>query len=910
MKTQPKQTVILPLEGVESGHCANIVEKGLAGLTGVQDSRVELNNQRAIVQMDTSLALKDVVRTVRDLGYGVTALKSSFPVLGMTCASCAVSVQTLLSRQPGVVNATVNYAAATVQIEYLADETGPAAFRQTLQAIGYDLFADEADGTSSLEAVRHQSLVLLRRKAWLAIALSVPLAAIGMFFMDMPYANYIMWALASPIVLWVGKDFFVNAWKQARHGSANMDTLVALSTGVAYGFSVFNTLFPEVWHAHGLHGHVYFEAAGVVIAFILLGKLLEERAKGNTSSAIKKLIGMQPKFVNLIAPSGEETQVEIANVKPGDTVLVRPGEKIAVDGVLESGASYVDESMLSGEPVPVLKQTGDTAYAGTLNQKGSFRLRASKAAGESLLAQIIRTVQDAQGSKAPVQKLVDRIAAVFVPVVLETAVISFLTWYVWGGEDGLTRGLLAFVTVLVIACPCALGLATPTAVMVGVGKGAEQGILIRNAESLELARQIDTIVLDKTGTITEGKPRVTNEWWLDPSADIKGVLKGLEQASEHPLAGAVVSHLQGITSVPVSGFQSHTGEGVSGLVTDKTYFAGSKDMLSRRQINLRPDLLQQAKKWQAQEKTVVWFADAAHVLAIFAISDQVKAGSAAAIATMKELGMQVYMLTGDQEPTARAIAAQVGLANAEVVAGVLPNEKADFISRLQQAGKKVAMVGDGINDSPALAQADVSIAMGKGSDVAIDIAKMTIISSDLGKVPEAIQLSRETIKTIRQNLFWAFIYNLIGIPLAAGILYPLNGFLLSPMVAGAAMALSSVSVVANSLRLKMKSAHGQANPANVEEVAGHEKVKLLIEQNTDHMETTTNKGSLTFKTNINCGGCVAGVTPALNKVAGEGKWRVDTDNPEKILQVEGSDASAAEIESAVKSAGFKIEPVH
>jgi Cu2+-exporting ATPase len=618
----------------------------------------------------------------------------------------------------------------------------------------------------------------------------------------MPYANEIMWAFSTPVVLWLGRDFFINAWKQAKHRSTNMDTLVALSTGIAYLFSVFNMLFADFWHSRGLHAHVYFEAAAVIIAFILLGKLLEEKAKGSTSSAIKKLIGLQAKTVIVLQSDGSEKETVIEELEVGDIILVKPGEKIAVDGIVISGSSYVDESMLSGEPIPVFKEKNEKVFAGTVNQKGSFQFEAVKIGKETMLAQIIKMVQDAQGSKAPVQKLVDKIAGVFVPVVIGIAIMTFILWVALGGTNGLVQGLLAAVTVLVIACPCALGLATPTAIMVGVGKGAENGILIKDAESLELAKQIDAVVLDKTGTITEGKPQVTDIKWKEDEAVVKSVLLSIEKKSEHPLAEAVVSYLSGNSEVELSAFESITGKGVRGSHNGKTYLVGNKALLVENNIDISGELLEQADMWAEQARTVVWFANSESALSVIAISDKIKETSRSAIKQMQEQGIEVYMLTGDSEFTAKSIAQQVGIS--QYKAGVLPHHKAEFVKELQEQGRVVAMVGDGINDSSALATADVSIAMGRGSDIAIDVAKMTIISSDLAKIPQAIKLSKQTVATIKQNLFWAFIYNLIGIPIAAGLLYSINGFLLNPMIAGAAMAMSSVSVVSNSLRLKWK----------------------------------------------------------------------------------------------------------
>ena len=798
-----KETVYIPLEDVESEHCALIVEKGLAQVKGVETHKVELNNRRAAITVNDNEVVGEAVKAIKDLGYGVPTVKHTYPVLGMTCASCAGSAESMVKYAPGVVDASVNFGTGNLTVEFLPNMTNSEQIRKAVQDGGYDLLLeDENKQQETLEAIHAEKFRKLKNKTIWAVILSLPVVIIGMFFMDMPYGNEIMWAFSTPVVLWLGKDFFINAWKQAKHRSANMDTLVALSTGIAYIFSVFNMLFMDFWHQRGLHAHVYFEAAAVIIAFILLGKLLEEKAKGNTSSAIKKLMGLQPKTVIVIEADGTERQKAIEDVNAGDIILVKPGETIAVDGMVVSGNSYVDESMLSGEPVPVLKKENEKVFAGTINQKGSFQFKAVKVGKETMLAQIIKMVQDAQGSKAPVQKLVDKIAGIFVPVVMGIAILTFVLWFILGGDNGVVQGLLAAVTVLVIACPCALGLATPTAIMVGVGKGAENGILIKDAESLELAKKVNAIVLDKTGTITEGRPQVTGIQWLNNDDATKDILLSIEKQSEHPLAEAVVKHLDGVSTTTLSNFDSITGKGAKANHNNETYFVGNKKLLAENKITIGEQLQLQADEWGKQSKTVIWFANSKQALSVVAISDKIKETSVAAIKEMQDMGIDLYMLTGDNEATAKAIAQQTGIKHYK--AEVLPQHKADFVKELQQQGKVVAMVGDGINDSTALATADVSIAMGKGSDIAMDVAKMTIISSDLTKIPQAIRLSKQTVATIKQNLFWAFIYNLIGIPIAAGILYPINGFLLNPMIAGAAMALSSVSVVSNSLRLKWK----------------------------------------------------------------------------------------------------------
>jgi Cu2+-exporting ATPase len=802
MEKNTEDTIYLPLENVESEHCALIVDKGLSKVAGVQSHKVELNNRRAAITVKDKEAIGDAIATIKGLGYGVTTVRRKFPVLNMSCASCAVSVESMIQSVNGVISVSVNYATAELTVEYLPNMTNPVALQKVLQSVGYDLLTDdETSQQTSIENIQQEKFKKLKQKTVLAIVLSIPVVVIGMFFMDLSYANEIMWLFSTPVVLWFGKDFFINAWKQVKHRSANMDTLVALSTGIAYLFSVFNMLFPQFWHQRGLHAHVYFEVAAVIVAFILLGKMLEEKAKGKTSSAIKKLMGLQPKTVIVIQSDGTEKQTFVEDVTVDDIILVKPGEKIAVDGTLIKGSSYVDESMLTGEPVPVLKNINDKVYAGTINQKGSFQFKALKIGKETMLAHIIKTVQDAQGSKAPVQKLVDKIAGIFVPIVIGIAILTFVLWQIFGVDNGLVQGLLAAITVLVIACPCALGLATPTAIMVGVGKAAENGILIKDAESLELAKKVTAVVLDKTGTITEGKAVVTDVYWHNDNSNTASVLYSIEKKSEHPLADAVVKNFSKTEVVELSSFESITGKGVRATYLGENYFVGNRTFIKEQNISIDDMLLEKATAWTKEAKTVIWFTDSKQVLSLIAISDTIKTTSLSAIQQLHQMGIEVYMLTGDNESTAKAIAEKTGIDKFQ--ANMLPQDKAAFIKELQQQGKIVAMAGDGINDSTALATADVSIAMGKGSDIAMDVAKMTIVSSDLNKIPMAIRMSKQTVATIKQNLFWAFIYNVIGIPIAAGILYPVNGFLLNPMIAGAAMAMSSVSVVSNSLRLKL-----------------------------------------------------------------------------------------------------------
>jgi Cu2+-exporting ATPase len=733
-------------------------------------------------------------------------IKEIFPVLQMSCAACAVSVESMIKSVEGVQDAGVNFASQEAWVLYDPHLASPEKFREVVQSIGYDLLIETEHQEEAKESAHQHHIAGLKAKTTWSVILAVPVVLIGMFFMDLPYANWIMLLLSAPVVFYFGSSFFVNAFRQARYRKSNMDTLVALSTGIAWLFSAFNTFFPSFWHQKGLHAYVYFEAATVVIAFILLGKLLEEKAKSNTSSAIKKLMGLQPKTVFLVATENNIKEIPVSQVKVNDILLVKPGSKIPVDGTINDGFSYVDESMITGEPVPVGKKPGDKIFAGTINQKGSFKFVAEKVGGETLLAQIIKMVREAQGSKAPVQKMVDKIAGVFVPIVIVISILTFISWMILGGENAFTHALLTSITVLVIACPCALGLATPTAIMVGMGKGAENNILIRDAESLETAMKVDTVILDKTGTITEGRPELTDIVFANGAKEdeLKRILLSLELQSEHPLAEAVVRKLtnEGVESLAVSGFISHTGKGVSATFQSSSYLLGNEKFLIEKGIRPDNNLTAKLAQFESEAKTAIGFAKDDTMIAVIALADKIKTTSITAIKKMQDMQIEIHMLTGDNEKTASAIAEQVGIKDYK--AGMSPDAKADYIKMLQRKGRVVAMVGDGINDSQALAEADVSIAMGKGSDIAMDVAKMTLITSDLNSIPKALRLSVLTVQTIRQNLFWAFVYNVIGIPIAAGVLFPVNGFLLDPMIAGAAMAMSSVSVVGNSLRLKWK----------------------------------------------------------------------------------------------------------
>lgn len=730
----------------------------------------------------------------------------NFPVLEMHCAACAVSVETIVAAQPGVHSASVNYAAQTLTVDFDPKTITQERLQQAVRSAGYDLLLPAEDGSDRQEhrqeAAQQAHFRQLQRDTLLAGLFSIPTAAIGMFFMHWPPANWVMLALSAPVVFVFGRRFFVHAWKQARHGRANMDTLVALSTGIAFVFSAFNTAYPGYFQSLNLEAHVYYEAAAVVIFFILLGKLLEERARSRTSSAIKKLMGLQPKTAQIFK-NGQIQEIAISAIAVGDTLVVRPGERIAVDGRVSEGESYVDESMISGEPIPAAKRPGDAVYAGSVNQKGSFYFNAEKIGAETLLAQIIRTVEAAQNSKAPVQRLADRIAGVFVPIVLGIAMLTFLVWYFAGGEQALGHALLTSITVLVIACPCALGLATPTAIIAGVGKGAETGILIKDAEALETAHQVDTVIFDKTGTLTEGKPAVTDQYWIEPRTDrLANLLFSLEKRSEHPLAEAICRDLQALQSgMPaLEQFQSLTGKGVEAQYENKRYRVGNLPWLLQEGAELPESARKTLETWASEAYTVVGFTGDGRLIALFALADPLKPGASEAVQALKKAGIQTVMLTGDQAASATAIARAAGIEIVE--SGMLPADKARYVRALQAKGHIVAMTGDGVNDAEALALANVGIAMGKGSDIALETAKMTLLNSDLRILPKALTLSSKTVKTIRQNLFWAFFYNLIGIPIAAGVLYPVNGFLLHPMIAGAAMALSSVSVVSNSLRLR------------------------------------------------------------------------------------------------------------
>lgn len=740
----------------------------------------------------------------------------TFKLRGMSCASCASNVETAIQSVPGVESCSVNFGAEQAAVNYDPEKTSVADIQAALDDAGYaafpmqdDVLMDEDDEERRERAAEERQL---RRKVIFSVIIgavmvvgSIP-AMTGLVIPGFPMWLHNPWlqlVLTLPVMLWAGSGFFINAWKSLKHHSATMDTLVAVGTGTAYLYSLFPMLYPQWFLDQGLQPDVYFEIAAIIIALILLGNLLENRAKGQTSEAMRKLMGLQAKTARVIR-NGQEVDVPIADVVVGDVILVRPGEKIPVDGEIVEGASTLDEAMVTGESVPVRKKVGDEVIGATLNKMGSFKFRATRVGKDTFLAQIVKLVQQAQGSKAPIQRLADRVTSWFVPAVIAIAILTFVLWFNIMGN--VSMALITTVGVLILACPCALGLATPTSIMVGTGKGAENGILIKGAESLELAHKIQTIVLDKTGTITQGKPTVTDYLTVKGTANgnelaLLKLAGSLERNSEHPLAEAVVQYALGqqVTLTDPREFEAVAGSGVQGHVEGHWVQIGTHRWMSELGIATQ-SLKEQWDRLETQGKTAVWMAVDGQVEALMGIADAVKPSSAGAIRTLQKMGLEVVMLTGDNRRTAEVIAREVNVQR--VMAEVRPDQKANQIVKLQQEGKLVAMVGDGINDAPALAQADVGIAIGTGTDVAIAASDLTLISGDLWGIVTAIQLSRATIRNIRQNLFFAFIYNVAGIPIAAGILYPFFGWLLNPIIAGAAMAFSSVSVVTNALRLR------------------------------------------------------------------------------------------------------------
>lgn len=777
-----------------------------------------------------------------------------FPILGMSCASCAIHVQKVLRNEEGVRKADVNYASGEAHVDFDENKCTPLMLQASVRAAGYDLMLHSDE--DAVQAVRTKEYKKLKRMTVAGFVLALFLNVFG--FVNGAWVPWAVWIMATVVVFGLGWRFHVNAWHQAMHGTCNMDSLVALSTAISYFFSVWSFLWPDFWLSRGMIPHLYFDASGGIIAFILLGRLLEERATRGTGVAIRHLMGLQPRTVTVELSDGNQV-LEIKDLKEGEIVLVHPGERLAVDGRVKQGSSFVDESMLTGESVPVWKQVGDRVFAGTLNQKGAFRMIADKVSADTVLSHIIRLVQDAQGSKPPVQRLVDKVASIFVPAIILISIVTFVLWVILMPQGGLARGIMAMATVLIIACPCALGLATPTALMVGIGKGAEAGILVKDATALEVAAKMNAMVVDKTGTLTEGKPVVTDVFWTIDSRRARYILLTLEKGSEHPLAEAVVNFLEknyneeAIPNMPDLQITSTAGRGLVGVCNKDQYFVGNWEWMKENRVPINEYTEVKAEQWVREAKTVIWFGNGSGVMALMAVSDRLREVSCQAVNQWSKMGIETYMLTGDNKAVARAVAREVGIKHFK--AGVLPAEKAQFVKDLQQKGKIVAMVGDGINDSAALAQADLSIAMGEGSDMAMDTSMVTILGNNLLKIGEVVTLSRLTLRTVRQNLFWAFIYNVIAVPIAAGVLYPVYGFVLNPMIGGAAMALSSVSVVANSLLLGRK---------RLDSIKGRNLERNIMKQ--EYKIKTMKK---TFKVEgMMCQNCRKHVENALNSIEG------------------------------------------
>jgi Cu+-exporting ATPase len=810
--------LIIPLLGMHCANCANTIGRGLKRTAGVSEANVSYANERAVITYDPkAVSPQQLIDTVKDLGYGAALAEADLPIGGMTCNNCANTITRSLKRLDGVLDVNTSYASERTHITYLPSMVELGDIRRAVRDAGYKVIevegASEQEQIDAEQAARNAEIADKRRKLTVGAVLGSIIMVLSMAEMvgiplDFPGRLWLVAGLTAIVQFYVGWDYYVSAWKALKNRTANMDTLVALGSSVAFFYSLAVLLL----RLDPMHYHVYFESAAMILTLITAGKYLEARAKGQTGDAIRKLLGLRAKTARIVRGGGaatEEVEIPIEDVLVGDIVVVRPGEKIPVDGALVEGGSTVDESMLTGESLPVAKALGDTVIGGSLNKTGSFRFRATAVGKQTALAQIVKLVQDAQASRAPIQDLADKVSAIFVPAVITLAVIVGLYWYFWGAaafyhhESPLGVALIFTATVLLISCPCALGLATPTAIMAGTGVGAEHGILIKNAEALQKAGAIDTVVVDKTGTITKGKPAVTD---VLGSPDLLRLAAGAERDSEHPLGEAIVEHAKalGITPGEVQQFNSVTGRGVEAVVDGQPVLLGSPGLMAERGVDMaavQADVL----RLQDEGKTVMAVAVNGELAGLRAVADTVKESSAAAIAQMHSQNLRVVMLTGDNWRTAKAIARQVGLdPETEVKAEVLPGDKAAAVRSEQEQGRVVAMVGDGINDAPALAQSDVGMAIGTGADVAIEAADITLMRGDLRSVPQAIELSRRTLGGIKQNLFWAFFYNVAAIPLAAGVLVPIlgPGWQLNPMIAAGAMAFSSVFVVSNSLRLR------------------------------------------------------------------------------------------------------------
>ena len=816
-KSKPKKSekAKIHIAGMTCTTCAATIEKGLSETPGVEQANVSFASEKASIEYDPAkVDLAKLKNTISQLGYSVAARKSIFPVGGMTCASCVARVEQALSSVSGVISASVNLSSEKATVEYI-EGTRIADLKRAVKDAGYEL-GSEAEAVEDITVATQREIRATRNRFILAVTLGFMILALG-FGASFAGKLYLLWALATPVQFWAGRQFYRGAWGALRHRTADMNTLIAVGTSAAYFYSVVAVLFPGLFVAPGLEPHVYFDTAAIIIGLILLGRFLEARAKGGTSEAIKKLIGMQPKTARVIR-DGSEVEIPVDDVEVGDLILIRPGERVPVDGIIRQGYSSIDESMITGESIPVEKKEGDEVIGATINKTGSFQFEATKVGKNTTLAQIIRLVEEAQGSKAPIQRLADVIASYFVPIVIGIATATFIIWYLVGPAPALTFALLNFVAVLIIACPCALGLATPTAIMVGTGKGAEHGILIRSAESLERSHKIRSVLLDKTGTLTRGEPRVTDIITTASSSreEVLRLAASAERGSEHPLGEAIVraASEEKLELSPVSDFSAVPGHGIEALVKGKKVLLGNLKLIKDRGLHLN-GLEKEAHRLWEKGKTVMFLGIDNQLMGIIAVADTLKPGAKEAVEALHKMGAEVVMLTGDNQRTAEAIAQEVGIDR--VFAEVLPEHKAQQVKKLQEGGRIVAMVGDGINDAPALAQADVGIAIGTGTDVAMEAADITLIGGDLGGIVTAISLSKRTMRTIKQNLFWAFAYNSALIPVAAGALYfvfgqagvPLGlrfilgeyGFL-NPMLAAAAMAASSVTVVSNSLRLR------------------------------------------------------------------------------------------------------------